>query len=68
ELVITAWKGYFEILKKDLADSVGQVSFTADIWSNGLHCPYLGITAHWIKKDGNGCLTLESALLAFHRL
>lgn len=26
------------------------------------------MTAHWIKKNTNGRLSLESALIAFHRL
>ncbi|KIK10799.1 hypothetical protein PISMIDRAFT_123916, partial [Pisolithus microcarpus 441] len=49
ELTISAWKSYFEVLKKDMEVAVGQISFTADIWSNSLHHPYLGMTAHWIK-------------------
>ncbi|KIK72844.1 hypothetical protein PAXRUDRAFT_179811, partial [Paxillus rubicundulus Ve08.2h10] len=68
ELIITDWKEYFEVLKRDLAAAVGQVSFTADIWSDGLHHPYLGMTAHWIKWGENSQLSLEAGLIAFHRL
>ncbi|KIM57467.1 hypothetical protein SCLCIDRAFT_80083, partial [Scleroderma citrinum Foug A] len=66
ELIITAWKQYFSILKQDLVEVVGQISFTADIWSNSLCCPYIGMTAHWIKWKADGCLSLEAALIAFH--
>jgi hypothetical protein len=30
--------------------------------------PYLAMTAHWMKMNGNGHLSLESSLIAFHRL
>ncbi|KIM50573.1 hypothetical protein SCLCIDRAFT_85431, partial [Scleroderma citrinum Foug A] len=49
EMVLTAWTDHFEVLKKDLVvTAMGQVSFTASIWSDKLHCSYLGLTAHWI--------------------
>ncbi|KIM56409.1 hypothetical protein SCLCIDRAFT_79690, partial [Scleroderma citrinum Foug A] len=66
ELIITAWKQYFSILKQDLAEAVEQISFTADIWSNSLCCPYLGMTTHWIKWKADGHLSLEAALITFH--
>ncbi|KIK78124.1 hypothetical protein PAXRUDRAFT_164844 [Paxillus rubicundulus Ve08.2h10] len=37
ELIIGAWKAYFNILKKDLAVSIGRISFMADVWSDSLH-------------------------------
>jgi hypothetical protein len=48
-------------------ESLGRISFTADIWSDILLRPYLAITAHWIAKK-NGFLRLRSALIAFHYL
>ncbi|KIK22997.1 hypothetical protein PISMIDRAFT_101425, partial [Pisolithus microcarpus 441] len=30
--------------------------------------PYLGLTMHWIKKNGSGHLSLESALITFHHI
>ncbi|KIM50515.1 hypothetical protein SCLCIDRAFT_84406, partial [Scleroderma citrinum Foug A] len=66
ELILISWKGYFEVLKKELVGAMGEVLFMANIWSNKLCCLYLGLTAHWVKSDGNQHLTLESALIAFH--
>ncbi|KIK15458.1 hypothetical protein PISMIDRAFT_115131, partial [Pisolithus microcarpus 441] len=45
-----------------------QISFTADVWSDSLCCPYLGMTACWIGQNINSCLTLEANLIAFHWL
>lgn len=50
---------------------MGQISFTADIWSDQNRQSYLAITAHWIAKRGDtevDVLTLKAALIAFHRL
>ncbi|KIK24284.1 hypothetical protein PISMIDRAFT_98699 [Pisolithus microcarpus 441] len=49
ELTISAWKSYFKVLKRDMEAAVGQISFTADVWSDSLCHPYLGMTAHWIR-------------------
>ncbi|KIK15357.1 hypothetical protein PISMIDRAFT_115302 [Pisolithus microcarpus 441] len=48
--IIQVWKDYFAILKIDLASAVGDVSFTADIWSSDSRRPYLALTAHWITE------------------
>ena len=48
---------------------VGDVSFTADIWSSDARRPYLALTGHWIAEDTETkSLSLRSALLGFHRL
>jgi len=48
---------------------MGQVSFTADIWSYPNHRPHLGMTAHWIAKvEGTTSLQLKASLIAFHHL
>lgn len=48
---------------------MGQVSFTADIWSDQNRRPFLAITAHWIAKvEGTTALQLKTALIAFQRL
>ncbi|KAF8872830.1 hypothetical protein BD779DRAFT_1427496, partial [Infundibulicybe gibba] len=48
EQVIMAWKKYYKILKVELENSMGRISFTADIWSDANRAPYLAITGHWI--------------------
>ena len=49
-------------------NAVGDISFTADIWSSDAQWPYLALTAHWIAKDSKtASLSLHSALIAFHR-
>jgi len=48
---------------------MGQVSITADVWSDQNRQPFLAMTAHWIAKvEGTTSLQLEMALIAFHRL
>ncbi|KAH7904065.1 hypothetical protein BJ138DRAFT_1019655, partial [Hygrophoropsis aurantiaca] len=67
--IIKAWQAYFAVLKQDMANALGDISFTADIWSDKKRGSYLGMTAHWIAEDPiTGTLTLRSALIAFHRL
>ena len=48
---------------------MGQVSITADAWSDQNRRPFLAMTAHWIAKvEGTSALQLKTALIAFHRL
>lgn len=49
--------------------ALGQLSFTADMWSSlGMH-PYLAITVHWLsRRPDTGHVTLRQALLAFRRV
>ncbi|KAJ8581509.1 hypothetical protein M405DRAFT_751700 [Rhizopogon salebrosus TDB-379] len=69
QLIVEAWKRYFHVLKGDLANAMGQVSFTADIWSNQALAAYLAMTAHWIAKvEETGTLALKGALTSFHRI
>lgn len=50
-------------------NAMGQVSFTADIWSDQNRAAYLAMTAHWIAKvEETSTLYLKGALIAFHRL
>ena len=50
-------------------DSLGDISFTADLWSSKTHYLYLAITTHWIAHKGPpNSLTMCRALIAFHRV
>ena len=50
-------------------NAVGDISFTAHIWSSDARQPYLALTAHWIAEDSKtASLSLRSALIAFHHL
>ncbi|KIK77306.1 hypothetical protein PAXRUDRAFT_167301, partial [Paxillus rubicundulus Ve08.2h10] len=49
--------------------AMGEILFTADIWSSNSLNPYLAVTAHWIGQDsttGICKLSFECALVAFH--
>ncbi|KIK74714.1 hypothetical protein PAXRUDRAFT_174871, partial [Paxillus rubicundulus Ve08.2h10] len=47
----------------------GQISHTANIWSNDNCCPFLAMTAHWISEEpSTGTLKHKSVLLTFHRI
>ena len=48
---------------------MGEISFTADIWSSESLDPYLAVSAHWITQDmvtGTCKLSLKSTLITFH--
>ncbi|KAN0118276.1 Ribonuclease H-like domain containing protein [Russula decolorans] len=69
EGIIEQWHKWFDSLKRELADSLGRISLTADVWSSGNFSSYLALTCHWISDKGpNGSLLLKSALIGFHRL
>ncbi|KAI0290317.1 hypothetical protein BC826DRAFT_880451, partial [Russula brevipes] len=48
EAIINEWGKYFHIMRKELENVPGRISFTADIWSSQSRYPYLAVTAHWI--------------------
>ncbi|KAJ8580714.1 hypothetical protein M405DRAFT_752922 [Rhizopogon salebrosus TDB-379] len=50
-MILEAWKRYFDVLKCDLANTVGKISFMSNVWSDSNHRPYLALTAHWIARD-----------------
>ncbi|KAF9220538.1 hypothetical protein BS17DRAFT_649737, partial [Gyrodon lividus] len=65
--IIEAWQAYFAILKEELSHTLGNISYTLDIWSDDARRPYLVMTAHWIGQElDTGQLRLQSALVAFH--
>ncbi|KIJ18418.1 hypothetical protein PAXINDRAFT_71397, partial [Paxillus involutus ATCC 200175] len=69
ELDIDAWREYFAVLKHDLANSEGRISFISDIWSDDNTRPYLAITTHWIASgDGPKSLRMKAGLITFHHL
>lgn len=48
---------------------MGEISFTADIWSSDTLDPYLAVTAHWIEQDPTMAtrkLSFRCSLIAFH--
>ncbi|KAJ8581964.1 hypothetical protein M405DRAFT_846719 [Rhizopogon salebrosus TDB-379] len=60
-----------QVLKRDLANALGKVSFTSDLWSNAIggYDLYMAITAHWIAQEGPmAILVLKAGLIAFHYL
>ncbi|KAG9310336.1 hypothetical protein JVU11DRAFT_9466 [Chiua virens] len=65
ELILEAWQKYFKVIKRELVNAAGKVSFTCGIWSDDSYCPFLAITAHWIAVEG-GSLRMKALLIAFH--
>ncbi|KIK78476.1 hypothetical protein PAXRUDRAFT_44794, partial [Paxillus rubicundulus Ve08.2h10] len=47
ELILSAFATMFTALKAKLLMAMGEISFTADIWSSDSLNPYLTMTAHW---------------------
>lgn len=45
----------------------GLMSFTFDIWSDGLRKSFLALTAHWVSL-AEAALTLQSSLVAFRHI
>ncbi|KIK11253.1 hypothetical protein PISMIDRAFT_123046 [Pisolithus microcarpus 441] len=68
EMILVSWKQHMDVLRADLSHLEGAISVMADIWSDHNRQPYLGVTAHWIKKLTSGHLALETALIAFHHI
>jgi hypothetical protein len=86
ELIVNAWKRYFQTLKADLTvplsimirllhtnpliqKAAGEISVTADMWSDQNHQSYLAMTAHWIAKvDETTALNPKVALIVFHHV
>ncbi|KAF9503993.1 hypothetical protein BS47DRAFT_1308980, partial [Hydnum rufescens UP504] len=68
KMIIQMWHAEFKNLKWEVASSLGKVSFTADIWTDGVLWPYLAVTAHWIQRCQDGTLSLRADLIAFHYL
>ncbi|KIM66088.1 hypothetical protein SCLCIDRAFT_40814, partial [Scleroderma citrinum Foug A] len=49
--------------------ALGNISFTANAWTDSNCRSYLAMTGHWISEDPTmKALHLESALFAFHCL
>ncbi|KAJ7132525.1 hypothetical protein C8R44DRAFT_611868, partial [Mycena epipterygia] len=51
-----------------LAQTIGRVAFTDNIWTRVNLDSHLAITGHYIMEDANGNLVLRTQLLAFRRL
>ncbi|KAF9231411.1 hypothetical protein BU15DRAFT_7086, partial [Melanogaster broomeanus] len=52
ELILSTFSTMFTALKaKLLVNAMGEISFTADIWSSDNLDLYLAVTAHWIGQD-----------------
>ena len=45
-----SFQACFPLLISCVQNTLGQISFTTDIWSDQNCCPFLMITAHWISK------------------
>jgi hypothetical protein len=69
EAIIETWDCHFKALRLELADAVGKVSFTADLWSDKNLRSYICITAHWIARNKRSKQQeLKTALIAFHNV
>ncbi|KAG5649373.1 hypothetical protein H0H81_004256 [Sphagnurus paluster] len=65
--IMKAFKKYFQDLIDELQAALGDISFTADLWSSKTRYPYFAVTAHWVaRKDPLNLLSLCSGLIAFH--
>ncbi|KAF9222873.1 hypothetical protein BS17DRAFT_654123, partial [Gyrodon lividus] len=51
ELILHNFGTMFAALQAELSMAMGEISFTADIWSSRSLNPYLAVTAHWIGQD-----------------
>jgi hypothetical protein len=48
---------------------LGEISYTADVWSSASLNPYFAITAHWAYRDDtDGSIKMKARLIAFHRI
>ncbi|KAI0245320.1 hypothetical protein BJV78DRAFT_1100436, partial [Lactifluus subvellereus] len=49
--IIRMWMEDCDRTNNSMASAVGNVSFTADLWSSETLQPFLAMTAHWISED-----------------
>ncbi|KAJ7468179.1 hypothetical protein FB451DRAFT_389795 [Mycena latifolia] len=65
ELVSQRFKYEWTRMVEDMANSLGRVSATDDIWSRMNLESYMAISLHYSAKDAKGNLVLKSQLVAF---
>lgn len=47
---------------------MGRISYTSDMWSNGILKGFMAITAHYMVKDLSGHVVMRSRLITFRQV
>ncbi|KAJ3765022.1 hypothetical protein FB446DRAFT_620615, partial [Lentinula raphanica] len=51
ELVFEQYSKQWNIVSSEMKNSLGPISFTSDMWSNGVLKGFMAVTAHYMSKD-----------------
>ncbi|KAJ3974854.1 hypothetical protein EV361DRAFT_765168, partial [Lentinula raphanica] len=63
ELVLTQYKTHWHEMTCEMKASLGRISLTSDMWTNGVLRGFMAITAHYMIKDSGGHLVMKSRLI-----
>ncbi|KAJ3804061.1 hypothetical protein F5876DRAFT_27096, partial [Lentinula aff. lateritia] len=51
ELILEQYEKHWKNVMSEMKASLGRISFTMDMWSNGVLKGFMAITAHYMMKD-----------------
>ncbi|KAJ3823479.1 hypothetical protein F5880DRAFT_1467496, partial [Lentinula raphanica] len=64
ELILEQYGVHWKRIVLEMKASLGRISFTSDMWSNGVLKGFMAITAHYMIKDAtSGQLVMRSRLI-----
>ncbi|KAF5319548.1 hypothetical protein D9619_008318 [Psilocybe cf. subviscida] len=68
KLIELQFEKEYQLMRIDIKNALGRVSFTSDVWSRQTMQSFMGVTAHFIAKSPLNVLTMETRLVAFRVL
>ncbi|KAJ3931064.1 MAG: hypothetical protein NXY57DRAFT_866888, partial [Lentinula lateritia] len=63
ELVLKQYEKHWRNITEEMKASLGRISYTSDMWSNGILKGFMAITAHYMVKDLSGHVVMRSRLI-----
>ncbi|KAH7868957.1 uncharacterized protein C8R40DRAFT_1024714, partial [Lentinula edodes] len=63
ELILKQYEIHWHEMTREMKASLGRISFTSDMWTNGILKGFMAITVHYMMKDAAGHLTMKSRLI-----
>ncbi|KAJ3767346.1 hypothetical protein FB446DRAFT_608467, partial [Lentinula raphanica] len=63
ELILEQYSRLWKSVSSEMKNSLGRISFTSDMWSNGVLKGFMAVTAHYMIKDTAGHLVMKSRLI-----
>ncbi|KAJ3770230.1 hypothetical protein FB446DRAFT_613794, partial [Lentinula raphanica] len=63
ELIREQYSKQWKNVSLEMQDSLGRISFTSDMWSDGVLKGFMAVTAHYMNRDISGRLVMKSRLI-----